>query len=285
MTVGTKDATKLQTTLILLTVSVMVVGGAAAAVGTLPLAGGAVAMRSTAGALGTTAVGPNGTFSSSITAGFNAFKIPSGDVIWFAAVLQLTGPKPNSTDLDAQGLHIHFVHQTLNFSESGGVTFSKYLPDAIVEFDKTATSATTTFGTINNTWVTVVPLNYTGDVFLSGYSYYVGSSGISGGTHVTWSGEFLSSECAFQFNWKFAAAVYTQFAGSQAAPHYSGVGVKPVDDNKLSAYKNSDHAGTPEKFTAYLAQGAMGGGGSNYTGSYSGTVAVSKPYVGGCIST
>jgi hypothetical protein len=48
--------------------------------------------------------------------------------------------------------------------------------------------------------------------------------------------------------------------------------VKPVDDTKASAsYQNFDHAGTPESFKPYVIGGAMGGGGSNYTGSYSGT--------------
>lgn len=270
---------------ILLVVSVMVLGAIGAAVGALPLARTTTQARSTSDAWSSLNTGSNGTISSSITAGFNSFSISSGDAIWFSAVLQLTGGKPNASDLDTAGLHIHFVHQTLNFTESGGVTFTKYLPDSIVEFSKTATSAWTTFGAINNTWVTVVPLAYTGNVFLSGYAYYVGSSGVPGGTHVTWAGQFLSSECAFQFNWKFAAAVYTSFAGTQATPNYSGVGVKPVDDNRLSAYKNSDHAGTPEKFKNDLAQGAMGGGGSNFTGSYSGTSGVTKSFVGGCVST
>ena len=273
----------------MLVIAAMVGGTAGAAVGALATGGGGHAARTTSGdsavqVLSST-TNNNGTISASITAGFNAFTIPSGDVIWFASVIQLTGGTPNASDTDAQGLHIHFVHQTLNFSESGGVTFTKYLPDGIVAFSKTATSASTVFDSANDTWYTTVPITYTGDVFISGYAYYVGSGGVPGSTHVTWSGQFLSSECAFTFNWKFAAAVYTQFAGTQLAPNYSGVGVKPVDDNKLSTYQNSDHAGTPENFKSDLAQGAMGGGGSNYTGSYSGTVGVKKPFVGGCIST
>lgn len=285
MTTDSGTAGASRTTAILAVVSVMVLGAIGAAVGALPFGGTTTPAKPAPGAWSSWNTGANGTISSSITAGFNAFSISSGDAIWFSAVLQLTGAKPNASDLDSGGLHIHFVHQTLNFTEAGGVTFTKYLPDAIVEFSKTAKSATTSFGSINDTWVTVVPLNYTGDVFLSGYAYYVGSSGVPGSTHVTWAGQFLSSECAFQFNWKFAAAVYTSFAGTQAAPNYSGVGVKPVDDNKLSAYKNSDHAGTPEKYKNDLAQGAMGGGGSNFTGSYSGTSGVKKSFVGGCIST
>jgi hypothetical protein len=50
--------------------------------------------------------------------------------------------------------------------------------------------------------------------------------------------------------------------------------VKPVDDNKASIYQNSDHAGTPEYFQTYVIGGATGGGGSNFTGSYSATAAV-----------
>ena len=60
--------------------------------------------------------------------------------------------------------------------------------------------------------------------------------------------------------------VYTTFDTT-----YNELGVKPVDDNQASQYKNSDHAGTPENFKAYVIGGATGGGGSNFTGSYSGT--------------
>ena len=67
-------------------------------------------------------------------------------------------------------------------------------------------------------------------------------------------------------NWKWAAAVYTSFSTNN-----NGLGVKPVDDNQASAYKNSDHAGTPETFKSFVTGGARGGGGSNYTASYSAT--------------
>src|SRR5205823_2588683 len=66
--------------------------------------------------------------------------------------------------------------------------------------------------------------------------------------------------------WKWAAAVY-----SQLSSNWNTLGVKPVDDNSASAYQNSDHAGTPENYKAYVTGGATGGGGSNWTGGYSGT--------------
>jgi hypothetical protein len=66
--------------------------------------------------------------------------------------------------------------------------------------------------------------------------------------------------------WQWAAAVYPNFSTG-----YNTLGVKPVDDNKASQYQNSDHAGTPETFKSFVTGGARGGGGSNYTGSYSAT--------------
>ena len=51
--------------------------------------------------------------------------------------------------------------------------------------------------------------------------------------------------------------------------------VKPVDSNSASQYHNSDHAGTPENFKSFVTGGARGGGGSNFTGSYSATGHVS----------
>jgi len=41
--------------------------------------------------------------------------------------------------------------------------------------------------------------------------------------------------------------------------------------SSASIYKNSDHAGTPENFKTFVVGGATGGGGSNFTGSYSAT--------------
>jgi len=206
--------------------------------------------------------------SSSIQAGFNSFDLKAGDVVWFSAVVQLTGTKPT---VDT---NIHFTGQKLTFTEPDGTTFTKTLYSSEVDYKVGATTAATVFSPTAFKWITTVPTTYSGDVFLSGYSYYVTAAGLPGGTHVTWSGNLSSSECGFSFNWKWAAGVYTEFAGSQAAPHYVNVGVKPVDDNQLSSYPNSDHAGTPENFKAYLAQGGTGGGGSNFTGSYSGTVGV-----------
>ena len=72
-------------------------------------------------------------------------------------------------------------------------------------------------------------------------------------------------------NWQWSAAVYTQFSTDPAA-----LMAKPSDtaSTQSTFYSNSDHAGTPEAFKRSVVGGARGGGGSNYTGSYSSTGSV-----------
>ena len=52
--------------------------------------------------------------------------------------------------------------------------------------------------------------------------------------------------------------------------------MKPVDGDECTAYANSWKAGTPTALTSpgSLVGGARGGGGSNRTGSYSGSDAM-----------
>jgi hypothetical protein len=81
---------------------------------------------------------------------------------------------------------------------------------------------------------------------------------------VTWSGQISSDTHGLTVHWQWGAAVYTSFSAD-----YTQLGVKPVDNPKASAYQNSDNAGTPENDTNFVTGGARGGGGSNFTGSWS----------------
>lgn len=202
------------------------------------------------------------TSDQSIGAGFNGQSIPAGDTVWFQAVLQWVGPGPSIVT------HVHLYPVNITISEPDGVVFVENIPGAEVTYDPSATSASTVWNATLSEWITTVPASYGGDVFASGYPFHVPSGGLQAGTHVRWDVNFHSSEGCLSFNWKFAAAVYTHFA---AWGEYGSIGVKPVDSPSLSSYANSDHAGTPEAYKAYLTAGAMGGGGSNFTGSYSGT--------------
>jgi hypothetical protein len=100
---------------------------------------------------------------------------------------------------------------------------------------------------------------------------------------VTWQGAFSSSTDAMTISWKWGAAVYTHFSTD-----YNLLGIKPTHSNSC-VYPNSDHAGTPQgvdpstgvMFKNFVTGGARGGGGSNWTGSWSGTVSVSVSCSGG----
>jgi hypothetical protein len=190
---------------------------------------------------------------SSITANFDGTAIPAGRTIWFNSVLKVSG-------LQSAPVTIQFQDVTINSADG---LISVVVPDAEVTFSPTATPASTTF---SGTWVTTVPFGLPGNTFFAGAAFPVTTSLPGGIKNVTWSGKIISDTPGVAVQWQWAAAVYSSF------DDLTLVGVKPVDDNKASVYKNSDHAGTPESVRQFLVSGARGGGGSNFTGSYSGTV-------------
>jgi sugar lactone lactonase YvrE len=195
-------------------------------------------------------------FPSAIAANFNGTKINSGSTIWFSSVLSPSG-------LGASPVTFTFTNQRIT-----SANFTVVVPDAQVTFDPAATSATTTF--TGGMWVTRVPSKgLAGNTFFSGASFQVPANIPGGVKNVTWSGTITSDTPTASLHWQWAAAVYTSFGAD-----YNSDGIKPVDDNKASAYQNSDHAGTPESFKSKVIGGATGGGGSNFTGSLSGTVTV-----------
>jgi hypothetical protein len=202
-----------------------------------------------------------------ISSNFNGTAIPANDYVWFSAVAKVSG-------VPSTGATVHVTNQTIQYTLKG-VTSTLNVPDSELTFSPTATQDTTTFDSVNQEWDTVVPLNPgSGNVFLGGQAFqFVG--GLGGGANpVNWSASFTSDTAGVSLNWQWAAAVYKTFTD------YSSAQIKPTDDNHLSVYQNSDHAGTPENATikSSLLGGARGGGGSNFTGSYSATASL-KPTV------
>ncbi len=121
------------------------------------------------------------------------------------------------------------------------------------------------------TWNTTTGANGSGNTFLSGLAFLVPAGGIKGGSvqNIVWSGEFTTDTKGATAQWQWAAAVYS---GSMSTLLPNGLGVKPCDSNQSLNYNNSDHAGVPEAAKSYgPLGGARGGGGSNWTGSYSST--------------
>jgi hypothetical protein len=198
-----------------------------------------------------------GFISSSITSEFNGTSIPGNDFIWFNSVIHLSGSLP------ATPFTISVRDASISFS-AGGTNYTLSVPDATITFDSSA-KATTTFS--NGGFVTETNPSFSGNTFLAGLAFEVPSKGFPGGIKpVTWTADFSASKPGVDLNWQWAAAVYTSFGTD-----YNTLGIKPTDDPKADTYMNSDHAGTPEAYLSFVLGGARGGGGSNYTGSYSGT--------------
>jgi PKD domain len=190
--------------------------------------------------------------SSAISSNFNGTSIPGGSYIWFNAVLDLKGRNgPASVQFGAS--NIQFAGFTVN------------VPAAVINFSASATTDMTVWDAPSASWVTTVPVGYQGKVFLSGTVFMVPTGGLPGGINpVTWSGSFVSATQGLKYQWQWGAAVYTMFGANGSVP------IKAIDGTH-GTYPNSDHAGTPENFKSYVTGGATGGGGSNWTGSYSGT--------------
>jgi hypothetical protein len=192
--------------------------------------------------------------ASAVLSSFGSTPIAAGNTIWFSSVLNVRG-------LSGQAATLVFDNSTITFSLLGKpVTLA--VPAAVIQFDPNATAASTVYNASTQNWVTVVPVGYTGDVFLSGLPYTVPAGFPAGLNAVTWTGCFRSNSSAISASWKWGAAVYTQFTTNLA-----GITVKPVDASNLSAIPNSDPAGTPENFKAFLVAGARGSGGAQFVGA------------------
>jgi hypothetical protein len=223
-----------------------------------PTVGAGIGLLAVTGGAGKALAQSNG--GSAISSNFNGTPIPAGDWIWFTAVMKVHG-------LGSQPVTIGFMG-SIEFSVNG-TQYVVPVPPALVTLSPYVTLATTVF--TNGQWVTTVPLSgLAGSVFLDGVAIQAPQpDGFPGGIQpVTWLGTFFSMTPGLDVQWQWAAAVYNN---ANFGADYTQLGVKPVDDNQASAYQNSDHAGTPEDFKAYVVGGARGGGGSNFTGSYSGT--------------
>jgi uncharacterized repeat protein (TIGR01451 family) len=199
--------------------------------------------------------------TTTIGSNFNGTAIPAGYYVWFNSNLSAKGMK--------DGTSITFSNQKISFT-SNGTPYNLSVPNGVIRFSASATCATTSFNATLNRWETTVPLAGSDEIFISGLAFPVPASFQKGINPVNWTGTMSTSTPGVQISWKWAAAAYSQFS-----PDYNQLGVKPTHTAACS-YANSDHAGTPELWKKNVVGGARGGGGSNFTGSWSGTASV-KP--------
>lgn len=194
---------------------------------------------------------PSGTAISGSPVSWNGFTAPAGSVAWINAHLDAKNVPSNTVTTVA------FTGVTLVVN---AITYA--LPNGTVVFDPAATAPTLVVNP-DGSWTTTVNPSTSGNIFFDGQAIPVDSNMQNGGhgnTGSTLSFSTSSTDNSLGFNWQWGAAVYTSWPGNAAA------NIEPVDANGL-------HAGAPQNAVVQkaLIQGPRGGGGSNFTGSWSGT--------------
>ncbi|MGH3009781.1 MAG: beta strand repeat-containing protein [Gaiellaceae bacterium] len=200
-----------------------------------------------------------GTTSKSITSSISGSfsnAVAAGTTLWLSNTAKVTG-------LPTAGATITLTNQTVTI---GTTTIS--LPNAEVDYSPDASTATTAWDPVNDEWDTVVPVKLGGNVFASAIGYLV-PAGISKNAKVAWNATISSDTPGVTVAWQWAAAAYSSFNTDP-----SQLGIKPCDDPKASRYQSKDKAGTPESYKSYVTAGGTGGGGSNYTGKFTGATNV-----------
>lgn len=185
---------------------------------------------------------------SVISSNFNGTSIAGGNTIWVNSHMKVSGlSSTNPTTVNISNVTIAF----------GGQTY--VMPDATIIFSPSASSASTSFDSATNRWVSIVPTGQAGaDPFMTGLGLLVPSGGIPGGQNPVVMQATFSSDANISVDWQWSAAVYTDFSTD-----YNALGVLSVDGGGQS--------GTPTNFERFVTGGARGGGGSNFTGSNSAT--------------
>lgn len=195
-------------------------------------------------------IGPSGTAIPGSPVSWNGFTAPTGSVVWINAHLDASNVPTNTiTTVDFTGVTL--VVNTTSYA----------LPNGQVVFNPAVSTPSTMFNA-DGTWTTTVNPSFKGDIFFDGQAIPVDSNlenGGGGNTDSTLSFSTNSTDADLQFQWQWSAAVYTSWPGNAAAD------IEPVHANL--------QAGAPlnTAVEAHLIKGPRGGGGSNFTGSWSGT--------------
>ena len=211
-----------------------------------------------------------GSSMSNSTANFTAKPIAGGKTLWFASELTWAkGPHDLFSvfmDMSNHPVRIFVTNGVIKFT-ANATNYSVPVPDALITFSPLVTSATTTFDTVNNRWVTTVPSVHptsklrqfeieVGRIFASGVAFTVPAAGLPGGIkNVTWSAAYTTDTPGMDLRWRWGAAVYSTFSSD-----YNALKVKPADAVKApwALMTNNDQAGTPEAFKQYF--NVSGGG-------------------------
>ena len=206
---------------------------------------------------------------SSDSSNFNNSSISAGTYLWFNAHLQVSGQTFN-------GLTVSFSNSTISIPGQNAIA----VPNSTITFSSSATTTSAIFS--GGSWQITSPVNPSSDhTFLTGVAWPVPSPGLAGGIqNVTWQGVLATGSASnVNLHWQWGAAVYTSWPTASGTPVYAtsqapGIKIAHQGDQNWS---NNDAAGVPELNEAFVIAGGTGGGGGNFTGSFSGNQQVVPP--------
>ena len=186
--------------------------------------------------------------NTSLTGNFNSSSIPAGRYIWFYSSLN-----PGSIESGNAPFTINITNSVVTFT-ANGVPYTLSIPNGKIRFEPNAWPASTSF--VNNAWETVVPGNFSNDIFMNGLAYKVPVNFPGNISNVKWTATITMDKPGTTLNWRWSAAVYTTFTTN------AGVKVKPVTGIYWDTYFNNDVAGVPQNYDQYLVTGARNSGSS-----------------------
>jgi uncharacterized repeat protein (TIGR01451 family) len=191
-------------------------------------------------------------FSTGICGNFNS-QNPGGGWVWCNAHINCNPGK--KCTIYCQGASV-----TLTCND--GHTYTYPVPDCQINFSPTCSAGSCAFD--GTKWSTTLPCAGDDEIFLSGCGI-PWQSDFANCHSVCWNGTFSCDTPGINCNWQWSAACY-----NANLSNCGSVNVKPCH-NVPCGYPGGDHAGTPENCKPFCQGGACGGGGGNYTGSWSGT--------------
>lgn len=203
----------------------------------------------------------NSSGNTAIHGDLGAASIADGNTLWLSSSgLKVQGLPSNQT------VKLYVTNASVTYTANGG-GYMVPVPNAVITFSPTATSASTTWDAANSRWSTLVPTssvssNSTIHTFFDAVAIPVPAGGFPNGIqNVSLQAAYSTTSTGFTFNWQWGAAVYS--GTMPAAGDYSTFNVNPLD--------STVPAGTPVTYEPNLLFGDMGPG---YVGMYEGSTSV-----------
>jgi hypothetical protein len=191
--------------------------------------------------------------TNQICGNFNS-QNPGNGYVWCNAHLNCTPGKACT---------VYCKNATVTLTCNDGNTYTYPVPDCQINFSPSCSTGSCVFN--GTTWTTTLPCAGDSQIFLSGCGI-PWQSDFANCHSVCWTGTFSCSTPGVNCNWQWGAACYN----NSNLGNCGNISVKPCQ-NTPCGYPTGDQAGTPENCKSSCQGGACGGGGSNYTGSWSST--------------